>query len=75
MDTEIIFNKRPLQYVEDELGPRVLTPNRIIHGRDIHLLEEIEEPDSPSKIEKRIRKAKEVMWHRWTTEYITSLRE
>ena len=72
---EIIFNNRPLQYVEDELGPRVLTPNRIIHGRDIHLLEEIEEPDSPSKMEKRIRKAKEVMWHRWTTEYIRRLRE
>ena len=69
-DIEIIFNNRPLQYVEDELGPRVLTPNRIIHGRDIHLLEEIEEPDSPSEMEKRIRKAKKVMWHRRTTEYI-----
>ena len=53
----------------------MLTPNRIIHGRDIHLLEETEEPDSPSKMEKGIRKAKEVMWHRWTTEYIRSLRE
>ena len=74
-DIEIIFNNRPLQYVEDELGPRVLTPNRIIHGRDIHLLEETEEQDSPSKMEKRIRKAKEVMWQRWTTEYVRSLRE
>ena len=74
-DIEIIFNNRPLQYVEDELGPRVLTPNRIIHGRDIHLLEETEEQDSPSKMENRIRKAKEVMWQRWTTEYIRSLRE
>ena len=26
-------------------------------------------------MEKHIRKAKEVMWHRWTTEYIRSLRE
>ena len=50
-DIEIIFNNRPLQYVEDDLGPRVLTPNRIIHGRDVHLLEEIEEPDNPSKME------------------------
>ena len=74
-DIEIIFNNRPLQYVEDERGPCVLTPNRIIHGRDIHLLEEIEEPDSPCKMEKRIRKAKEVMWHRWATEYVRSLRE
>ena len=74
-DIEIIFNNRPLQYVEDELGPRVLTPNSTIHCRDIHLLEESEEPDSPSKMEKHIRKAKKVMWHRWTTEYIRSLRE
>ena len=61
--------------MEDDLGARVLTPNRIIHGRDVHLLEEIEEPDNPSKMERRVRKAKEVMWQRWTTEYVRSLRE
>ena len=60
-DIEIIFNNRPLQYVEEELGPRLLTPNRIIHGQDIHLLEDTKEQDSPSKMENRIRKAKEVM--------------
>ena len=74
-DNGIIFNSRPLRYVEDELGPQVLTLNRIIHGRDIHLLEETEEQDSPIKMEKRIRKSKEVMWQRWTTEYVRSLRE
>ena len=74
-DIEIIFNNRPLQYVEDELRPPVLTPNRKIHGRDIYLLEEYEKPDSPSKMDKGIRMAKEVTWHRWTTEYIRSLRE
>ena len=41
-DMEIVFNNRPIQYVEDEVGPRVLTPNRIIHGRDVYLLEELE---------------------------------
>ena len=39
---------------KDKLGPRVVTSNRIIHGRDIHILEETEEPVSPSKMEKRI---------------------
>ena len=48
-----MFNNRPIQYVEDELGPRVLTPNRIIHGRDVYLLEELEEADTPNKMEKR----------------------
>jgi len=28
--TEIIFNNWPLQYVEDEIDPRVLTPNSIM---------------------------------------------
>ena len=74
-DTEIVFNNRPLQYVEDEEGFRVLTPNRIIHGRDIYQLEEIEEPYAPSKMEKRIRKAKEMIWERRLTEYVRALRE
>ena len=74
-DIKIIFNNRPLQYVEDEMDIRVLTPNRIIHGRDIYQLEEIEEPDSLNKMEKRIRKAKQEMWNRWTTEYVRALRE
>ena len=67
-DIEIVFNNRPIQYVEDDLGSRVLTPNRIIHDRDVYLLEEQEEADTPSKMEKRIRAAKEVMWKRWQTD-------
>ena len=74
-DIEIVFNNRPIQYVEDQLGPRVLTPNRIIHGRDVYLLEELEEADTSSKTEKRIRTAKEVMWKRWQTEYVRALHE
>ena len=65
-DIEIIVNNRPLQYVKDEMNIRVLTPNRIMHGREIYQLEEIEEPDSLNKMEKRIRKAKQEMWSRWT---------
>lgn len=74
-DIKIIFNNRPLQCMEDGMGTRVLAPNRIIHGRDIYQLEEIEEPDSPSKMERRIRKAKQEMWDRWITEYVSALRE
>ena len=74
-DIEIVFNNRPLQYVEDEFGSRVLTPNSIIHGRNVYLLEDIEEPDHLSKMERRVRKAKVVMWERWSTQYVRSLRE
>ena len=44
------FNNRPLQYVEDEFGSRVLTLNSIIHGRNVYMLEDIEEPENPSKM-------------------------
>ena len=74
-DIEIVFNNRPLQYVEDEFGSRVLTPNSIIHGRNVYLLEDIEEPDNLSKMERRVRKAKAVMWERWSKQYVRSLRE
>ena len=74
-DIETVFNNRPLQHVEDEFSLRVLTPNSIIHGRNVYLLEDIEEPDNPSKMERCVRKAKGVMWERWSTQYVRSLRE
>ena len=74
-DIEIVFNNRPLQYVEDEFGSRVLTPNSIIHGRTVYLLEDIKEPDNLSKMERRVRKVKAVIWERWSTQYVRSLRE
>ena len=74
-DIEMIFNNRPLQYVEDEMDIRVLTPNRSIHGGDVYQLEEIEEPNSLNKMEKRVRKAKEEMWNRWTTDNVRVLKE
>ena len=71
----IVFNNKPLKYVENELGSRVLTPNSNIHGRNVYMLEDTEEPDNPSNMERRVRKAKEVMWERWNTQYVRSLRE
>ena len=53
----------------------MLTPNSIIHGRNVYLLEDIEEPDNLSKMERCVRKAKAVMWERWSTQYLRSLRE
>ena len=72
---QIVFNNRSLQYVEDEFGSRVLTPNSNIHGRQVYMLEDIEEPDNPSKMERHVRKAKGVMWERWSKQYVQSLRE
>ena len=72
-DIEIVFNNRPLQYVEDEFGSRVLTPNSIIHGRNVYLIEDIEEPDNLGKMERHVRKVNAVMWERWSTQYVRCL--
>ena len=46
-----MLNNSPIQ--SDELGRIVLTPNRIIHGGDVYLLEELKEADSLSKMVKK----------------------
>ena len=74
LKTEIIFNNR-LLHVEDEIDPRVLTQNSILHGRVIYILEEEEIEETASKMEKRLRTAKDEMWNRWRTEYVRTLRE
>ena len=39
MDIQTQFNNRPITCVEDDLGPRKLTPNAILYMKDQHLLE------------------------------------
>ncbi len=81
MDVEVTLNNRPLGYMEEDIESLPLTPNTLIHGANISLPEEdmddLEE-DEVKKMSKRakyIQRCKDVMWRRWTAEYIRSLRE
>ena len=78
LDVEIALNNRPLDYVEDDVQLPVLTPNSLMFNRpnqiptqDYHNIEEVE----LRKSAKRIEKCKEMLWKRWTNEYLKGLRE
>ena len=77
LDVEAV-NNRPLSYVEDDVELPVLTPVTMMNGQSNLLLEEdadaVENVDL-RKRERYVHRCKDVLWSRWTMEYIRSLRE
>ncbi|XP_028410862.1 uncharacterized protein LOC114533527 [Dendronephthya gigantea] len=78
LDVETTINNRPLTYVEDDVQMPILTPNSMQFVQQIQLPEE--EPAGVENVELRkraryLRRCKDVVWARWTNEYIKSLRE
>ena len=78
LDVEIALNNRRLDYVEDDVQLPVLTPNSLMFNRpnqiptqEYHNIEEVE----LRKSAKRLEKCKEMLWKRWTNEYLKGLRE
>ena len=78
LDVEVSLNNRPLGYPEHEDELPVLTPHSMLHMNPSYL-PELESHHVPDKdLRKRAKyliKCKEVMWNRWTREYLRSLRE
>eukprot|EP00795_Rhopilema_esculentum_P001699 gene1699-biopygen10278 len=66
MDIERHLNNRPLTYVESESGEeQVLTPNKIMWGKDSHTFEDVEvDEERVTKMYKRLKNAKEHVWSR-----------
>ena len=78
MDVQVNVNNRPITYVEDELGPRTLSPNSILNVKDQYLFQDVEDisdDDAFSKSDKRIRVKRDHIWKRWVSEYLRALRE
>ena len=76
LDVEVALNNRPLSYVEEDVQLPVLTPNMLQFSRP-NLLPEDHNQENPD-LRKRARflaKCKDVVWGRWSTEYLRSLRE
>lgn len=74
---EIALNNRPLTYAEDDVQLLTLTPNATMFGQPNLLPEDadsIEDKDLRKRA-KYFRCCKDVLWSRWTGEYIKSLRE
>ena len=73
LNVGVAVNNRPLSYVEDDVELPVLTPVTMMYAQ-CNLLPE-EDADAVENVDlcKRarcVRRCKEVLWLRWTTEYI-----
>ena len=78
LDVEVTLNNRPLSYVEDDIQMPLITPESIMRPQS-NLLPELEphlEETVPlRKRAKYLRRCKDAMWKRWTSEYLRGLRE
>ena len=78
LDVEVTLNNRPLSYVEEDVQLPLLTPNMLQFGRP-NLLPDPEacHEENPD-LRKRARylaRCKDVIWRRWSAEYLRGLRE
>jgi hypothetical protein len=79
LEVEITLNNRPLGYLDNDIELQPLTPNGMIHGANISLHEEV--PDEQDEVKAMVKRArylkrcKDVMWKRWSSEYVRALRE
>ena len=78
LEVETLVNRRPLSYVEDDLGLPILTPASFLFQRSPQLPEQpvwqIKDKDLQRKA-KFLKSCKNQLWNRWHREYLTSLRE
>ena len=78
LDVEVALNGRPLSYVEDDHQLPILTPNVMLYTQsnlipelDLHRVEDAD----LRKRAKYLQRCKQVLWNRWTSEYVRALRE
>ena len=73
LDVEVTINGQPLSYLEEDVEMPVLTPSAMLYLRVNQLPElephQIQEPDLRSRA-KYLRHCKDVLWSRWTKEYL-----
>ena len=78
LDVEVALNNRPLSYVEEDVQLPLLTPNMLQFGRP-NLLPDPEahhqENPNPRKRARYLARCKDVIWRRWSAEYLRGLRE
>lgn len=78
LDVEVALNNRPLDYVKDDIELPILTPSSLLHMQP-NALPELEpnyiQDYDLRKCAKYLGKCKDVVWSRWTKEYLRGLRE
>lgn len=78
LDVEVTLNNRPLGYIEDDPESPILTPNSLMFTSSNNLPEmaahHVEDKDLRKRA-KFLKRCKDVVWRRWTKEYVRGLRE
>ena len=78
LDVEITLNNRPSGYVEDDVQMPFQAPSTMLYGQPNQLPEEELEAIEEGNLRKRakyLKRCKDVLWSRWTREYLKALRE
>ena len=77
LNIESNMNNRPFTYVECDGGEeQVLTPNILVRGENSYMFNDVEDEEAGlTKMQRRLRKAKDDAWKRWKREYVYSLLE
>ena len=78
LDIETQINRRPLDYIEDDVEMPTLTPATFLFQCTAHLPEEEAWRTKEKDLRKRakfLKTCKDSLWRRWQREYLTALRE
>ena len=78
LEVEVTMNNRPLSYVEEDIQSPILTPNLLQFVRPNLLPEtqghQLENQDLRRRA-RYLKKCNNVLWGRWSSEYLRGLRE
>ena len=75
---ENIVNKRPLIYLYDDVNQEILTPNKLLFGRNLEIVAPNDDIETEKDLSKRAKYTDNLLehwWNRWHDEYLTELRE
>ena len=83
LEIENVLNSRPLCYLYDDDHEHIVTPNHLLYGRKLNVNSINSDGGgnfniSMENVTKRMRYMNSVIlhfWRRWSSEYVTSLRE
>ena len=74
LDVEIALNNRPLDYIKDDVQLPILTPCAMMFGQP-RLIPEENPDEGDIDLRRRarfLRRCKDVLWNRWSGEYLKS---
>ena len=77
-EIENVINNRPLTFMYDDVNQELLTPNKLLFGRNLETVapnDVIENESCLTKRAKYIQTVIEHWWNRWHDEYLIELRE